>query len=362
MTPAWIQWCRRCGQGWDLADPQWRCRCGGLLDLQGPQVDPVAAIEVGSPPWSLWRYRAALPWAGDESAWQRVTLGEGMTPLLPVRPGLWCKLDQVMPTKSFKDRGAAVMMSVAAGLGVQRVAVDSTGNAGIAVAAYAARAGMDAEVYVPAGTLSAKVGAIETFGARVVAVEGDRAAVAAAAQASVQSGGAWYASHVYRPAFGHGVKTLAFELWEQLGGRPPGTVVVPAGNGTLVLGLWSGFRQLVSAGRAPRVPAIVAVQAERCAPLAGLGPTGPTAATGIAIPAPPRGGEVRAAVLASGGRVVTVPEDSLQPARSSLAGMGIGVEPTAAVAWAAWGMGRGPAGTATDRDEGPVVVVLTGAG
>jgi threonine synthase len=190
-------------------------------------------------------------------------------------------------------------------------------------------------------------------GARVVVVRGDRSVAAEAAHEAVRASGAWYASHVYRPEFVHGVKTLAFELWEQLGG-PPATVVVPAGNGTLVQGLWLGFRALAAHGHVARLPAIVAVQAERCAPLAGLTPGGPTAASGIAIASPPRLGELRAVVLATGGRVVTVPEEALQPARAELARMGMAVEPTAAAAWAATG-GLGDA-------TAPVVVVLTGSG
>ncbi len=150
----------------------------------------------------------------------------------------------------------------------------------------------------------------------------------------------------------HGVKTLAYELWEQLGG-PPGRVVVPAGNGTLVLGLWLGFRELGARGYVPRLPAIVAVQAERCAPLAGRRPAGPTAATGIAIAHPPRGGEARAAIVASGGAVVTVSEEELESACRDLAGMGIRVEPTAATAWAA--------ALPPDRRDGATVIVLTGA-
>jgi threonine synthase len=220
------------------------------------------------------------------------------------------------------------------------------------VAAYAARAGMEAQVFVPEATPATRVAAIEVFGARVVSVPGDRAAAATTARMAVERKDAWYASHVYRPAFVHGVKTLAFELWEQLGG-PPGRVVVPVGNGTLVLGLWLGFRELAGAGHAPRLPAIVAVQAERCAPLAGRRPAGPTAATGIAIADPPRGSEARAAIVASHGAVLTVQEEELEPARRELAGMGMRVEPTAAAAWAATRR-SGDSGLAT-------VVVLTGA-
>jgi threonine synthase len=321
-----------------------------LFDLQGPLADPLGET-VEAPPWSLWRYRAVLP-GGDGSAWKKVTLGEGLTPLVPVRPGLWCKLDYVTATGSFKDRGAAVMMAVGAELGVGRVAVDSSGNAGRAVAAYAARAGIAAEVFVPSGTPTAKVAAMVASGARVVVVQGDRSAAAAAAHQAVRAGGAWYASHVYRPEFVHGVKTLAFELFEQLGG-PPATVVVPAGNGTLVQALWLGFRVLAHYGHVNRLPAIVAVQAERCAPLAGRSPSGPTAASGIAIASPPRGGEVRAVVLATGGRVVTVPEEALAPGRADLAARGMAVEPTAAAAWAA--------AQRFGDTAAPVVVVLTGS-
>ena len=129
----------------------------------------------------------------------------------------------------------------------RRVVVDSSGNAGIAVAAYAARAGMAAEVFVPAGDVAGQGG-----GHRGVRGPGGRrrrrpGRGGRGRPDAAEETGAWYASHVYRPAFVHGVKTLAFELWEQLGGRAPGTVVVPAGNGTLVLGLWLGFRELAAA-------------------------------------------------------------------------------------------------------------------
>ena len=333
-----------------MTAPGWRCVCGGLFDLQGPAADPIG----GDGPWSLWRYLAVLP-AGP--SWEKVSLGEGMTPLVPVRPGLWCKLEYVSPTRSFKDRGAAVMVAGAADLGVERMVADSSGNAGTAVAAYAGRAGIGAEIFVPEATPPAKVAAMENYGASVAIVAGDRAAAAAAAGDAVARTGAWYASHVYRPAFVQGVKTLAFELWEQLGGRAPGLVVVPAGNGTLVLGLWLGFRELIAHGHMARPAAIVAVQSERCAPLAGLRPTGSTAATGIAIARPPRGGEVRAAILASGGVVATVSEEALEPARRELARLGMSVEPTAAVGWAALGV----AGRRFDRQAGSTVVVLSGA-
>lgn len=351
--PGWVEVCRRCGRIRPLGTGGWYCPCGGLLDLQGPAADPFGDRD--APAGSIWRYRPALPTVGAGAAWTRVTLGEGQTPLLSAGPGWWVKCEFVNPTRSFKDRGAAVMISVAADLGVDRVVADSSGNAGTAVAAYAGRAGMSARVFVPEGTPAAKVAAIEAFGAEVV-TGGDRAGAATAARQAAAGPGrdrAWYASHVHRPAFVHGVKTLAFELWEQLGGRAPGSVVVPAGNGTLVMGVWLGFRQL---GVEP--PPIVAVQAERCAPLVDTAPpvgaAGPTAATGIAIAHPPRAGDIRAVIRISGGRIVAVSEDAIAAAVGQLGRQGLRVEPTGAVAWAGRQAARQLAG------DGPIVVVLSG--
>ena len=277
-----------------------------------------------------------------------------MTPLVEIQPEVWAKLEEVSPTGSFKDRGAAVLVSLARDLGARAVVADSSGNAGKSVAAYAARAGLVAEIFVPAGTPPAKTNAAEANGARVFVVDGDRAAAADAARARVENTSSFYASHVHQPAFVHGVKTMAFEMWEQLDGEPPATVLVPAGNGTIVQAVWLGFNELQAAGRLRRLPRIVAVQAERCAPLAGLAPTElPTAAAGIAIPKPLRAGQVRAAILASGGSVITVLEDDIAVAQADLAERGISVEITSAVVWAA-------SRAAGDTLERPLVMVLTG--
>ena len=346
---AWREVCTRCGRVWALSDRRWLCACGGLLDLAGPLADPLRGGSAGSP---LARYAAALPpGAGDAD------LGLAVTPVVEVRPGMLVKADYEQPTGSFKDRGAAVMIGVAARLGVRYLVVDSSGNAGKAAAAHAARAGLACTVHLPAGTARAKVAAIAGYGAVVVEAPGGRQAAAEAAQRDVAAGGRWYASHVHQPLFHHGVKTLAFELFEQVDGLARGTVYVPAGNGTLVLGLWLGFGELVALGRMPLRPRLVAVQAEACAPLAGLPEAGRsvTVATGIAIPAPPRASQIRAAVLASGGRVEAVGEEAIAEARADLAARGFEVEPTGAVAWAASRQSGEPR-----TGAGPVVAVLTG--
>ena len=346
-----------------------------------PLADASALAQLGPAQRSegLWRYRAAI--AADAAAGARVSLGEGMTPLVAVEPGVWAKLEFLSPTGSFKDRGAAVLVAVALADGAQTLIADSSGNAGSAIAAYATRAGLPCRVFVPAQTSPAKRAQISAYGAQLELVEGDRTVTAERAQAAVARTGAVYASHVYDPHFLQGTKTFAFELWEQLGDAPD-AVVIPSGNGTLLLGAWIGFRELHAAGLVTRIPRLVAVQSAHCAPVAQAFARGatepvavaaePTAAEGIAIPRPARGAEMLAAIRGSGGCAMTVPEAAIAPARADLARRGLLVEPTAATAWAALGMGRGltalapwahtaPAKLRAALD-GTVVVPLCGSG
>lgn len=366
----------------------------GAPGAPGAAGTPSAAGAPGAPtgtPWSLWRYAGALPplaVAGSPA----VSMGEGLTPLVPGPGGVWLKLDFVTPTLSFKDRGAAVMVAGMSAAGVGSVVADSSGNAGAALAAYAARAGIAAEIFVPASTSPGKEAAIAGTGATVRRVEGDRAAATAAAVARLGETGAVYASHVHQPLFLHGTKTCAYELWEQLGGRAPGTVVCAAGNGSMVLGLDLGFLELQRAGLIERVPRVLAVQAQRCAPLlagahqgpaapgpvaapgpaapaasaaaapaAAAGGPGPTVAEGIAIADPPRGTQILEVLSRTGGRVLLAPEERIGAAQRYLGSQGVDVEPTAAAVWAAWDLARHAATGPADEDA-PVVVILGGAG
>ncbi|MGA3220184.1 MAG: pyridoxal-phosphate dependent enzyme [Acidimicrobiales bacterium] len=367
--------CRACGAGYALDEGAWRCRCGGLFDL-GLQPPDDAFAGLGTQPWSLWRYRKALPFSASATGWQAITMGEGATPLVAIDGGLRLKLDFLMPTLSFKDRGSVVLVAKAAEIGVHRLVADSSGNAGASIAAYAARAGIDVEVFVPATTSEKKLAQLEGYGATVHCVSGSRADTAAAAIDHVAATGAFYASHVYNPLFHHGTKTFAFELWEQLGGRLPSTVLLPAGNGTLLIGASIGFKELAAAGLVGHVPRLVAVQAERCAPLAhaaraahqgealrttahepGPAPApGATAAEGIAIAEPARLAQMLDVVAESGGTVLTATEQGIASARLALAAKGIDVEPTAATVYAAWLEWPGaPAPSST-------VLAITGAG
>ncbi|SCD29352.1 Threonine synthase, partial [Streptomyces sp. DfronAA-171] len=291
--------CPRDGTRVPLADPAWCCpACAGPLDLD---FHPVPGPPAG-PATSLWRYADILPPAAPG-----ISLGEGGSPLVPLTERVSAKLDFLMPTLSFKDRGAVLLVGLAQRLGAREVLADSSGNAGTSVAAYCARAGLRCTVYVPESTSPKKTEQIAAHGARVVRVPGDREATARAARAAADEPGVFYASHVFHPYFTQGTKTYAHELWDQLGGRLPEALVVPVGNGTLLLGVALAVEELHGAGLIPHRPALHAVQAEAVSPLArawreglddlgGDTPAAPTLAEGIATPPPaprpadPRGG------------------------------------------------------------------------
>jgi threonine synthase len=299
-----------------------------------------------------------------------VSLGEGWTPLVAGDFGgtpVLYKLEFVMPTGSFKDRGTTVMVSYLKSRGIDRVLEDSSGNAGASLAAYAAAAGMRCRILVPQTASYPKIAQIAATGADVVTVEGSRQDVADAALR--QSAEIFYASHNWQPFFVEGVKTLAYELWEQLGFRAPDNVVVPLGYGSNVLGCDRGFAELARRGEIGRRPRLFGVQAANCAPYhaafqAGVEhlvptPITSTVAEGIASARPTRVAEVLRAVRESGGAVVAVDEAAIVAALGDLARRGLYVEPTAAAAGA--GLARLVASGAIRPPE-TTVLVLTGSG
>jgi threonine synthase len=352
-----------CGACHQVAPPdtlRWRCTCGGSYDLRFKATFPRDAIR--GRPSALWRYREALPLP---QACEVVTLGETLTPLLPWPsiPGSSLKLEFLFPTGSFKDRGACVMLTHMHGLGVRAAVEDSSGNAAAAVAAYAARAGIACRIFVPASASSGKLAQIATYGAEVVPVPGTREDVAAAARAEAEH--AYYASHVFNPYFFQGTKTFAFEIWEQMGFRAPDQVILPVGHGTLYLGAYFGFRDLLEAGEIPRLPRLIGIQAEPCAPLAAAwngrpaAAPGPTIAEGIRIAAPDRAGAILEACRQSDGDLLTVSETEIVSALRCLGRSGLYVEPTAAVA-PAGALKLAAAGHLPG--EGTTIIPLTGSG
>lgn len=340
----------------------WRCVCGGHLEWTGRAHWSRADIQADER--SLWRYAAALPVPYE----RRTSLGEGWTPLIPgPEPGLLFKLDFLCPTGSFKDRGSTVLISHLASLGVREVLEDSSGNAGASIAAYGAAAGLRCEVYVPATASGAKLAQVAAYGAKVVSVPGSRQDVTDAALARADA--RFYASHNWHPLFLQGTRTLGFELWEQLGFQAPDAIVTPVGAGSTLLGCFRAFEELREAEPGTPMPKLFAAQAEACAPLAdalerGLDDTpgvevGDTAAEGIKIGRPLRGGALLAAIRASGGGAVAVNEAEIAAARERLGGLGLYVEPTSAVPFAAY---RRLVLRGQLRPSDRAVVVLTGSG
>jgi threonine synthase len=299
-----------------------------------------------------------------------VSLGEGGTPLLsrnwqgtPVQ----FKLEFMMPTGSFKDRGMTVMVSYLKSRGIDHVLEDSSGNAGASLSAYAAAAGMRCRILVPETASYPKIAQIAACGADVVTVRGTRQDVADAALR--MSSEIFYASHNWQPFFVEGTKTLAYELWESLGFRAPDNVITPLGYGSNVLGLDRGFDELLRNGEITRTPKIFGVQAANCAPCHATWLSGgetpvpvtvtPTVAEGIASSQPTRLREVVRAVRRSGGAIAAVSEDEIVSALGGLARMGLYVEPTCAAAAA--GLTQWLASGLIRADE-TTVVVLTGSG
>jgi threonine synthase len=335
--------------------------CGGVYDYDAFPACDLTAVENDLP--GIWRYRHALGLPGDAPV---VSLGEGGTPLVWNQYGgqeVAFKLEYQNPTGSFKDRGEAPLVSFLCARGVTEAVEDSSGNAGASFAAYAARSGMKAHVFIPEYASGPKREQIVAFGANVVVVPGPRSNAATAVRLAAKRGMV-YASHAYLPFVLPGMATIAYELIEQLGGAP-GSIVAPVGQGSLLLGVGRGFQALQRSGEIDRLPMLIGVQARACAPLwavfnfgpSGLGwvTEGETLAEGVRIYHPLRGDAVLALVEESEGAILAVDEEDILPARDALAHLGLYVETTSAIVWAA--LMDVIASLST-----PIVVLLTGWG
>lgn len=347
-----------------LDQPRWRSDAGNPLMLA--PLPGITREQIDTSLRSIWRYHAALPPGIPDP----VSLGEGCTPLLPVRwdgATIHCKLEWFSPTGSFKDRGASVMISFLRSIGVASILEDSSGNGGAAIAAYAAAAELRAKILAPAHTSPVKIDQMRAFGAEVELVPGDRQATAR--EAIRQSEHIFYASHNWHPFFLQGTKTIAYELWEDLGYRAPDNIVIPTGAGSNVLGCDIGFSELLCRGQIERLPRLFAAQPANCAPIDASFHAGvdhrleveirPTVAEGTAISHPVRLGEVLQAIRRSGGGTVAVSEQQIIDAYRRLAGLGLFAEPTSAAAAAA---AERLLQDGTIHRQDVTVVLLTGSG
>ncbi len=356
--------CMNCGRAYPPDGLPYCClACGGLYDFSIPQSFDPLQVDWSQP--GIWRFRHTFGLSPDS---QPVSLGEGNTPLL------WAgifgrnvafKCEFLNPSGSFKDRGSAVIAAWLQSRGINEAVEDSSGNAGASFAAFAARAGIKAKVFIPESASGPKRRQIEAYGAELVQISGSRSDVADIIRV-VADGGAVYASHAYLPFNLPGYATAAYEIFEQLGNKMPGAIVIPAGQGGLLLGLVRGFTALrIAYPPILNTPKIVGVQARACAPLWTKFNKGNTAdvavhenhtlAEGVQVRNPLRANAVLWEVVASHGVICVAEENEIISGRDALARLGFYVEPTSAIIWSAIKK------TIEDLPD-PVVVVLTGSG
>lgn len=276
--------CGRCSKRFEYAKIHNLCDCGAPLlvcyDLERA-ARSLRRDALGSRPPTLWRYREVLPVEDDRNV---VSLGEGFTPLLHAQrlgavlgvPNLYLKDESLNPTGSFKARGMTVAVSMAQELGARRLTVPSAGNAGGALAAYAARAGLEAAIFMPEGTPAANRIECLLAGARVEMVKGSIKDCGRAMrerlgpwQGDGAPGDAWFdVSTLREPYRLEGKKTMAYEVVEQLGGALPEAIIYPTGGGTGLIGMWKAFGEMEKLGWiGSKRPRMFSVQSTGCAPM-----------------------------------------------------------------------------------------------
>jgi threonine synthase len=329
--------CSECGKKFDAGVEQHLCSCGKPLLARYDLKKAAASLNLkslASRPRTLWRYAEVLP--GGEA----VSLGEGMTALLHATRlgtamGLWrlyVKDEGLNPTGSFKARGMSTAVTRAKQLGAKALAAPTAGNAGGALAAYAAAAGLPAVIAMPADTPVANVMECKAFGAKVVMIDGLISDCGKyIAQNKDREG--WYdVSTLKEPYRVEGKKTMGYELWEQFGGELPEVILYPTGGGVGLIGMVKAFDEMEEMGWIGRErPRMVAVQASGCAPIAKAWEAGTksaeffanaaTVASGLRVPGPLGDLLILRGVRESGGTVVTVTDDEMLAAGRELASM-----------------------------------------
>lgn len=305
-----------------------------------------------------------------------ISLGEGNTPIINLDSvgeilGLervYAKLEFMNPTGSFKDRGAAVMISMARELGLKELVEDSSGNAGASVSAYSAKSNIEAHIFAPTSAPQAKIRQIRTYGASVHSIEGPREATTEAATAYANERGLVYASHNLSPYFLEGTKTIAYEIVKQCGKDLPAHMVFPVGNGSLFIGAWKGFRELVKAGTISGIPRLHCIQARAVMPIVAAysgyewypDSNAKTVAGGIASTSAPRKQQILDVLLDTDGVAKAVDETDILKWQNLLSTEeGVFAEPTSAAAFAGL---ESLVNTRVISPGEPVLVPVTGFG
>ncbi len=345
----------------DLLD--YKCpSCGQPLNLELTKKFNPKLIQTNN--YSAWRYAETFPYVKQTDT---VTLGEGWTPLVKFKNNTYFKLENLNPTGSFKDRGSTTLVSAVHKLIKKKhgtIAEDSSGNAGASIAAYTARSNLKAEIYVPENVSGPKFLQTRFYGAKIIKVSGSRNKVAETAQKPDRS--KFYIGHILHPIFRDGIRTLAYEITEQFEWQPPENIFIPVSAGTLLLGILSGFKHLVESNVIKKVPRVIACQTEQVSPLyhhfKNLPYKPPEQITSIAdalVSTNPLLLSIMTQQLKNAqGDAITVKENEILQAFIELARKGFFVEPSSAVAYAAYKKQKDK----LMQQNGKTVVVLTGTG
>ena len=327
--------CSACGKKYNASVEQHLCTCGKPLlaryDLRRA-TKTLTLRNLANRPRTLWRYAEVLPNG------EAVTLGEGMTPLVHASrlgaviglKNLYVKDEGLNPTGSFKARGMTAAVTRAKQLGAKSVAAPTAGNAGGALAAYAAAAGLPAVIVMPADTPSANVMECQAFGAKVVKLDGLISDCGKYVNERKDREGWYDVSTLKEPYRVEGKKTMGYELWEQLGGTLPDAIFYPTGGGVGLIGMCKAFDEMQEMGwiGAER-PRMVAVQAEGCAPIvkawqahresAEFFPNAATVASGLRVPGPLGDQLILRMLRQTQGMAITVTDDEMLEAGRELA-------------------------------------------
>ncbi len=323
--------CGLCGERLE-ADKLWNLcpKCGKPLLVRYDLAAASRAVDradLACRERSMWRYRELLPVRDLKF---KLCLGEGWTPFYQARrlgeevgfPGLYIKDEGLNPTGSFKARGLSAAVSRAWELGVKSVSIPTAGNAGCAMSAYAALAGMDAHVFMPADVPEPFVNECRVLGAEVTLINGLITDAGKAAREGVEKYGRFDVSTLKEPYRIEGKKTMGYELAEQMGWTLPDVIIYPTGGGTGLVGMWKAFDEMEKLGwTGPRRPRMVTVQSEGCAPMvkafhegrefAEPWPDARTIADGIRVPAAIGDFLILRALRESRGTAVAVSDDAI---------------------------------------------------
>ena len=349
--------CSLCGRTFEAGKIHNLCECGGPLvaryDLESTRLS-WSREWLGHAPATMWRYAPLLPVANPNSI---VSLGEGMTPLVRARrlgetlgaQELWIKDDGVNPTGSFKARGLSCAISMAVELNIPQVVIPSAGNAGGALAAYAAAAGIKAHVYMPSDVPQANFVECQVCGADVTLVDGQIQDCGRIASERAAREGWFDMGTLKEPYRVEGKKTMGFELAEQFRWELPDAILYPTGGGVGLIGMWKAFEELEAIGWiSGKRPKMIAVQAEGCRPVVEAFERGEdqcrfwenasTLASGLRVPNPLGGHLILKILRASGGTAVAVSDQDMLDAGLALAKTeGIFAAPEGAASVAALG-------------------------